>query len=503
MSSERGFTIVEVLVASFVVVVGLLGSVAMIDAADVQTSATKAREGGVSLQRELVEVARSIPYDELVQSAAVEDVAEKLPDSQLTGGGWKVSRRGIVYTVSLGVCSVDDARDGTGPHDAGLFCTTGSGQTAPAECRSALTASGAPADPSSPKPDCGIDVNGDGGVDGIVDESNPCGGGTCPVGAGGDANPDDYKRIVTLVRWDRGTGLRYAIQTATVPNPGLSTGPAIEALTPLNLGATSSSFSVETSRPPAAVAWTVDGEPKGTASGSGTTWSFTWDHGGPDATRDGTYVVGARATNQYGVYGQMRAVTVNLNRRPAPAPGDFLAGRNAGPAGEVVEFEWLASVDGDIEGYRVYRVEGAARELACQTTGATQCMDTTPPSGDDLQYVVVALDRGPDDALREGPNSASRTVTISNPPPNEPSNLRGLVSGTTATLQWDAPSGSPAPAFYRIYRDGIRYQDRFGRTGSGSETTFVDSKTNGEPHSYRVTAVGSQLSESGFSNQWP
>src|SRR3712207_1726278 len=119
MRSEHGFTIVEVLVAAFILVVGLLGTVAMMDAADVQTTSTKAREGAISLQRELIEVTRSIPYESLVHSAIVDEVSERgIADANLGGDGWKVNRRGVVYTISVGVCAVDDTRDSTGPHDA-------------------------------------------------------------------------------------------------------------------------------------------------------------------------------------------------------------------------------------------------------------------------------------------------------------------------------------------------------------------------------------------------
>jgi hypothetical protein len=54
--------------------------------------------------------------------------------------------------------------------------------------------------------------------------------------------------------------------------------------------------------------------------------------------------------------------------------------------------------------------------------------------------------------------------------------------------------------FYRVYRDGTSYDDRFDRTGTGSELTWTDTATNGSAHTYRVVAVDTQLAESPFSN---
>ena len=49
---EAGFTLVEVTVAAFVMVVGLLGTLSMLDSANLATASTKAREQGVARCRE-------------------------------------------------------------------------------------------------------------------------------------------------------------------------------------------------------------------------------------------------------------------------------------------------------------------------------------------------------------------------------------------------------------------------------------------------------------------
>ena len=73
------------------------------------------------------------------------------------------------------------------------------------------------------------------------------------------------------------------------------------------------------------------------------------------------------------------------------------------------------------------------------------------------------------------------------------------ANGTTV-LTWTKPAGSPAPDFYRIYRDGINYTDRYDTMAdTGSTTvTWTDTNTGGSSHTYRVTAASSQLAESSF-----
>src|SRR5204863_320906 len=60
--NESGFTIVEVLVAIVLLLVGVLGVVQMIDTANAVTDNTKAREGAVALGRQVLEDPRTITY---------------------------------------------------------------------------------------------------------------------------------------------------------------------------------------------------------------------------------------------------------------------------------------------------------------------------------------------------------------------------------------------------------------------------------------------------------
>jgi hypothetical protein len=416
--------------------------------------------------------------------------------------------------VAIGTCAVDDPTDGQGPHESAGYCINGTGTTTPAQCATALGSSGSIAGTGTVSGaaagDCGIDSNFDGGVDGLADTA----GGACTNCTGTDTNPNDYKRIVVLVRWNKGLGMRYALQSTTVPNPGLAAAPAITVLSPaskiMGQGDQVINFSVTLNTPPAAVAWYVDGTAQAPpATGSGLNWAFQWDlgpvnYGGsaPFASEilDGTYVVSAKGTDAFGQAGTAKASTVIVNRRAPYPPSNPHAGRNNGNA----YLEWGASSERDVEGYRVYRVQAGGDQLVCSLTRITRCRENGMPSGDQ-QYYVVAVDRDAS-GLRDGDHSALVTVPAADLAPTTPTwaGAGAVKSGPTSTvLSWNAAS-DPDPGdsvqFYRIYRDGTDWiNDYYGRTTNGSTLTYTDSSTNGDVHTYYVVAVDQSYSESPMS----
>lgn len=535
---EHGFTLIEVTVAATVLLVGVLGALAMLNAASSATVTAKAREQGVSLQREIVEVARSVPYAQLSPNSVVGLVqaAPDLADDQPGVPGWQVRRRNITYTVSVGACSVDDPVDGTGIVDDATFCPPGT-VTSAETCNTLLGIDGsiqgtpAAATAGVDVGNCGIDLNLDGQVDNLTRAQlvasaglDLCALGWCPT-VSSDQLPDDYKRIKTLVRWDVGGGTRYALQSTTIPNPGSSAAPQTTTLTPLDgvtiTTGTSLDFAATLSRTPATVAWSVDGSTKGTATGAGTTWSFSWDIGvvstgstpSTGEVLDGPYVVGAKGFDTYGAYGQTKSVTISLNRREPYPPQRFAAGRNESGSGggNVVEFEWAPNRERDLVGYRVYRqpVTGSAVQVCPSSSGATTtattCRASGQPGDPSLTYFVVAVDRSPLGVLREGAASSAAVVWATNSAPAAPSDLVASSSGANTVLSWTASPGDPdvddSVDHYRIYRDGTAYANRYDRTGTASELTYTDTSTNGVQHTYRVVAVDTQLAESGFSNE--
>jgi hypothetical protein len=272
-------------------------------------------------------------------------------------------------------------------------------------------------------------------------------------------------------------------------------------------------FTATLNRTPASVTWFVDGTAQSTSSNSGgsdTSWWFDWALGSvntavggkPNAGEvlDGSYVIAAKAFDSYGQAGSQKARTVTLDRRVPYAPTGFAGGRNAG----VVEFEWAPNKERDLAGYRVYRAPTEGGNEVCALTSATNCQDTNPPTSGTLHYYAVAVERDPvTNALVEGDKSTTIAVTSSNDKPFPPSNLSLTTSGGSTTLTWSASPGDPNQLlqgdkvdYYRIYRDGTAFVNRYDRTGDGSVLTWTDTQTGGTTHSYRVVAVDTQLAES-------
>src|SRR2546423_10903895 len=125
---EAGFTLVELMIAIFVLLVGVLGSVALVDGANRTSSSTRAREGGTNLARDVFEAARLLKIGDVVSKTA--DFQSLLGSGSLAdssgAAGWQVSRRGFTYTIALTACAVDDGQDRAGTHDGSINWSSGS-----------------------------------------------------------------------------------------------------------------------------------------------------------------------------------------------------------------------------------------------------------------------------------------------------------------------------------------------------------------------------------------
>ena len=462
-SSEDGFTLVEVMVALFILLVGVAGSVTLIDGANDRTLATKALEGGTGLAREVVEDARAIPYSSL-SAASIQPLLQAQPglaDSNTGDSSWTVERRGIVYTVQVSVCAIDDGADGYGDHaDTSRYCPSGA------------------------------------------------------ASASADASADDYKRVLTTVSWTVRARTRSTRQTTLIPNPSAANGPKITAYSrnpnadPLTDDAQQAiSFTVTTDATAAGINWTVDGASAGSYAPTAQTSTFDWtirDDVAGDYVVDGTYVVGATALDGQGAVGTTRSLTIRLNRRVPAAPTGLVGGWNA--TRSIVDLDWRENDESDIVGYRVYRRVGAGTpaQVCATASTVTTCSDSSPPADASVDYWVVALDADPSTgASREGGASAVKTVTRTTDRPNAPAGLTVAVAAEGGNqLSWTAPAPS-APAyagdailFYRIYRDGAALSARYGRTGAGSDLAFTDTNVGGTARQYWVTAVDGNYSES-------
>jgi prepilin-type N-terminal cleavage/methylation domain-containing protein len=492
LRDEGGFTLIELLVAIFILLVGLLGVVTMIVRANTETSRTKAREGATSLGRTVVEISRGIPYEDLDGASVIATLQAKpgLDDVDTGTAGHQIASRNFRYTVAVTTCSLDDPRDGLGEHDAPVtYCADT--DTLPA---------------------------GD------------------PVH---DRNPDDYKRVAVALTWrpSQGTSTRTVRQTGLIPNPVGGLGPSVVALDPTapnslvlnqaNSGSSGiASYRATTSRTPAEVSWSINGVRQGTATGAGTVWNFDWNLA---ATRgdgslkypDCTYIVEAEAFDDKGRAGTPKALTVTLNRMRPVEPSGFNGGRNGN--GNRVDLEWVPNPECDVLGYRVYRqVNGTGEALVCDSVGGdpndTTCIDEPGPAPASglAEYRVVAVDKDDGGAVVEGNSTPWLPIVEGNPPPTSPTNLVGCIGGVpgcndidgnpagtdSPVLTWDAasdPGGfSAGILYYRIYRDGVTYGDRYDvfYPAAGKPLVWIDSKPGSGGHSYYVSAVDTLYGES-------
>jgi Tfp pilus assembly protein PilV len=117
---EAGYTIVEVMVAMVILVFGVLGTLVLMEGSLSSTSRTTAREQGTNLARDLVERSRQAAYADVTVSTAPQILRATLPASDgataVTGSPplstFQVTRRNVLYTVTVFACSIDDPSDG-------------------------------------------------------------------------------------------------------------------------------------------------------------------------------------------------------------------------------------------------------------------------------------------------------------------------------------------------------------------------------------------------------
>jgi len=479
IDSQTGFTLVEVMVAISVLLIGVLGTVTMIDTGNATTLRTEARQGATALARSILEISRGVPYRELSSDRLLAELAgrEGLDDALLGVPGHQVASGGFDYTVVAQVCVTDDPIDGIGDHDEEPFC----------------------ADSDS-----------------------------LPQGQQAfDRNADDYRRVVVRLQWDVATAPADSVtQTAVVANPVGGLGPSVTSLTP-DVPSTTEVFShavetagydLTTSAVPASVTWSVDGARLGEGTGSGTNWGFEWDLGPADDPGfvDCVYVVQAEAFDDKGRAGAAKALTVELDRRAPFAPPHFDGGRNLNQAR--VDLQWDPNRECDVQGYRVYRGSdpGSISTEVCETDKSepTACVDETAPSDATLYYQVVAFDDPPAGRDPEGDRGAVLEVppeTANGGAPPAPSVLTVCTGGTTGcndidgnpaptglpVLSWNESSDPDGIAFYRVYRDGATYADRLDVLFEVPDKppVFIDAIAEGA-HSYYVSAVDGLFGES-------
>jgi Tfp pilus assembly protein PilV len=478
LRAEGGFTLIEALVATMVLTVGLLTTFMMLTIATHQSADVRAREGAVTLARQITEDARSIPYSQISGSTIVSTL-QAMPGlaNSSSGSSWTIVRNGFTYTVTAGVTSVSDTKDSSGATDfeqvtATVTWTTFQGKTQSVTETTTLSRAGQ--DPGLIASNLALDV--------------------------------------------------------TWPTAGISGSTTAPVIT--SNGITSLQFQVTAPSGTTAIVWSLNGGKQsswaGSAPSSGNTWvSNVWSlpawtcSPSPPApppacsgVSDGTYTIGAQAEDSNGVDGPAVTIPVRLIRTVPTAPNVTGYGFNSnfmvsGQPTTVADIQWNPNSELNVIGYRVYSPSGT---MICQTSttsfssncganawcsGPTACVDLNPPStnASNLTYSVRALYYDSNNNLQAG---TATSVTLASgtpsPPPPVPVVSLGVVTqpDNTGVITWTPPVGGTPVSFYRIYRDGDNYTDRYDTVAASTcsvTCTYHDTgRTSG--HSYYVTAVG-------------
>jgi hypothetical protein len=489
---DDGFTLFETLIASVVLIIGLVALFGLLDTSIKASAATRAREGATSLAREILEDARTLAYAQMSPNSIVGQLQAMHGLENKSGGStWQIVRRGVTYTVTVKECAIDDPKDGYGKHENPLtkenpFCK----------------------DPGEQEYKAGETVE--------------------------DAHPENLKRITAEVTWTA-IGRKPLVKqvetlTAAGEAPGLSAG-ELKLFEP-TLGAGNSQtapvivaqpvanklvFSVQSPVGTKAMEWALDGvrQTNPPTLVKGTEWQFSWFIPLTEVS-DGAYLVSVQAIDTTGVYGPPVSITVTLIRSVPAAPKITYAGFNeiyvAGVKKKVVELQWQANTERNVIGYRVYNPKNervcpaGAQSLSLQVS----CIDflgypeAPKPSDSNLTYSVVALYRPAEgealskEAVSQGP-AGTRALSKT---PLAPGAMKegSLEAKKTAEgsviLTWPAPEGGALPVFYRIYRGSTNYTARYAIV-SPVTREFTDTDTE-IAHEYWVTAVSESMTESPF-----
>ncbi len=468
---EAGFTIIEVIVAMFVLLVGVLGTLALIDTAMGIGKTSRSREAATNLAREIVEAAHERDYDVLLTSTAPAalQAGDGLADADTGAVGWQLERRGVTYTIGVEACIYDDPKDGSFSGNAGAGYCPG-----------------------------------------------------LPAGAT-DSNGDDYRKVTVTAAWDT----RQVRLVANVVNPAGGFGPRItnvssspapntNSVVPVIGSTTSVDMTVETT-PATALNWDAGDAKSGdqlTNAAGVTSWPFSWLLGTPVAA--GSYTCGTAVNwvpdapayqmtfqpfDSSGTPGDLRTQTIAIDRSTPYPLCDFAGGRNPQHGG-VVDLQWRASFEGDVVSYSVWRKKQGAEpsdKLVCDAVRASECTDANPPSDTGaIDYYVRPQQDNFALAQAFGPAAdlALPTVVTANSVPTAPSGVT-VTGGAQPIVSWTASGDTDGTViFYRIYRDGQTIAQRYGKTSNGQTLAFTDKNAGGTAHTYYVSAVDDGFAES-------
>ena len=486
LRSQAGFTLIEVLIASVALAVGLIGLLGLLDTSEKASASTRAREGAVSLARQVLEDAHTIPFAQLSPTSVVGELqAMKGLENATPGSTWHVARREsatqkpITYTVAAEECSLDDPKDGLAKEHDSTFCPGQPNWKA-----------GEPED-QTPIDFKRVTVNVTWSAQGRPSEcstTRACVHEVTMISAAGEAVGLSASEL-KLVPPPR---VESTAPTSPVTAPVITPAGAKELGKPEEL-----TFSVNAPKGSTAMRWSLEGVPQSPAPklGEGTTWTFKWRIEG---LSDGTYQVSAQAITTTGVLGPPVTIPVRLVRSSPAAPKNIRAGFNEvfvnGVRTEDAELQWEANTEHNIIGYRVYRPGSlACPESEAMLSLALTCTDFGGPKKAEATYEIAALYRNAEGQVVEGPKATAKLPWPMPVAPNKPEPVEATKNEDgSVTLTWPKISGA---AFYRIYRESTNYASRYDVAPGSENPSYTDTDAT-VAHSYWVTAVNSNMHES-------
>ena len=471
LRESSGFSLIEVMVAALILLIGAGAAFSLIDSANRNVSANAARTGATALGRELTEFARTTDYDLLQPGQTVTAMRKHSRIAgTLSSGVWTVSRGNVDYGIAVQQCTFDDPKDG--------FAAT----APPNPCPAAAPVPGVTA----------VDVNG-----------------------------DDFRRVTFTMTWTARARAGSATQTALIVNPAGGLGPRIDQFTEPSDQFTSgttiswggaSVYQLTTKSAAASVRWAADdGVSAGDALPGPMLWGFDWNLGtafdpSGNWVRDGAYTIQAQAFDSRGVPGEAKLVTVYVNRHKPAQLTNVIGGWNE--TGGVIDMRWDRYEERDLQGYRVIRV--LDNKLICPAAGEelkVSCVDKAPPAsftslGVPVVYRVFAMDcvnlKTSTNCANGGVETLLTVTKSAAAAPAAPTGLTASVIDGKPSLSWTAPASAPnGIRFYRIYRDsGTSVEMRYDETVNSSPTYVDPNPGNTTNHRYWVTAVDMNFNES-------
>jgi prepilin-type N-terminal cleavage/methylation domain-containing protein len=402
---ERGFTLVEVLAATVILLIGILGTLAMIDSANSATAGNQNRSAANNLTRQIGETAKQVPYSTLTSTGVTSALQSQIDADPNTSGmqtdaepgtlGWQIyapvrpsdaSSKVLTFTVSVSVCSVDDSKDGYGVHDPAIaWCgnSTGVTDTTPEDYKRVSITVTPPAGSGVSKPVTHTEIVANDRLDGSAMVGLGSGSALIMNGLCGGCNSAAWTQF----------GQVAPCKTFTVTVGTDKCNPSFDGTAQTNYSGnsiTSVPFKAIWATAPASVKFFLNDYPTyyfkypgslppDTLLGSATVdpansrvWNYTWALANtyPNQTPDGFYGVKAVAYDSNGVQIDQQAMSMWLNRFipdmkawTSPNTGRnalFCTGTCPGNAKPDVEWAWAASPcscrrDADIQNFKVYR----------------------------------------------------------------------------------------------------------------------------------------------------